>query len=46
LKPGIAAGNRSVKVDAAPRLLLEMLEQFPAHDNDDLPNALQMAVEL
>lgn len=28
------------------RLLLEMLEQFPTHDHDDLPDALQMAVEL
>ncbi|QGG47644.1 phage terminase large subunit [Heliorestis convoluta] len=28
------------------RLLLEMLEQFPNHDHDDLPDALQMAVEL
>ncbi|MBC9785096.1 phage terminase large subunit [Heliobacterium chlorum] len=28
------------------RLLLEMLEQFPSHDHDDLPDALQMAVEL
>ncbi|MFT4413199.1 phage terminase large subunit [Fredinandcohnia humi] len=28
------------------RLLLEMLEQFPSHDFDDLPDSLQMAVEL
>ena len=28
------------------RLLLEMLEQFPTHDHDDLPDALQMAIEL
>ncbi|SFH23184.1 phage uncharacterized protein (putative large terminase), C-terminal domain-containing protein [Desulfotomaculum arcticum] len=28
------------------RLLIEMLEQFPTHDHDDLPDALQMAVEL
>jgi phage uncharacterized protein (putative large terminase), C-terminal domain len=28
------------------RLLLEMLEQYPSHDHDDLPDALQMAVEL
>ncbi|MCW2278727.1 phage terminase large subunit [Heliophilum fasciatum] len=28
------------------RLLLEMMEQFPSHDHDDLPDALQMAIEL
>ena len=28
------------------RLLLEMLEQYPSHDHDDLPDSLQMAVEL
>ncbi|MTV49855.1 phage terminase large subunit [Heliobacillus mobilis] len=28
------------------RILLEQLEQFPNHDHDDLPDALQMAVEL
>ncbi len=28
------------------RLLIEMLEQYPTHDHDDLPDALQMCVEL
>lgn len=28
------------------RLLLEMLEQFPRHDNDDLPDALASVVEI
>lgn len=28
------------------RLLLEMLEQFPTHDHDDLPDALASAVEI
>jgi predicted phage terminase large subunit-like protein len=28
------------------RLLLEMLEQYPSHDHDDLPDALQMVIEM
>lgn len=28
------------------RLLIEMLEQFPSHDHDDLPDALASAVEI
>jgi predicted phage terminase large subunit-like protein len=44
LEPLVENGTlRFMKIQ---RLLIEMLEQFPKHDNDDLPDALQMAVEL
>lgn len=44
LEPLIEQGMIRFKKDQ--RLLLEMLEQFPNHDHDDLPDALASAVDL
>ncbi|BAF60374.1 hypothetical protein PTH_2193 [Pelotomaculum thermopropionicum SI] len=38
--------NGYIRVMRHQRLLIEMLENYPTHDHDDLPDALQMAVEL
>ncbi len=38
--------NGALRVHRTQRLLREQLEEFPNGDNDDLPDALQMAVEL
>lgn len=38
--------NGQLRFQKVHRLMLEMFEQFPQHDHDDLPDALQMAVEL
>lgn len=38
--------NGYLRFNKGHRLLLEMLELFPAHDNDDLPDALASAVEI
>lgn len=44
LEPLIENGMIRFKKDQ--RLLIEMLEQFPNHDHDDLPDALASAVDL
>lgn len=44
LEPLIEQGVLRMKKNQ--RLLLEMLEQFPAHDHDDLPDALASCVEI
>lgn len=44
LEPLIEQGT--VRLKQNQRLLLEMLEQFPSHDHDDLPDALASAVEI
>lgn len=38
--------NGMIRVKRSQRLLIEMLEQFPNHDHDDLPDALASCVEL
>ncbi|MEY8748955.1 phage terminase large subunit [Alkalicoccobacillus gibsonii] len=38
--------NGTVRLKRHQRLLIEQLQQFLSHDNDDLPDALQGAVEL
>lgn len=44
LEPLVEAGI--IRFMRTQRLLLEQLEQFPTADHDDLPDALQMAVDL
>ena len=44
LEPLIEQGV--IRMRRTQRLLLEMLEQFPAHDNDDLPDALASCIEI
>lgn len=44
LEPLIEAGIIRFKKEQ--RLLIEMMEQFPNHDHDDLPDALASAVDL
>lgn len=38
--------NGMIRVKKTQRLLIEMLEQFPNHDHDDLPDALAACLEL
>lgn len=38
--------NGTIKVKRSQRLLIEMLEQFPNHDHDDLPDCLASCLEL
>ena len=44
LEPLIEGGY--IRLNKGHRLLLEQLEMFPAHDNDDLPDALASAIEI
>lgn len=44
LEPLVESGVLRFKQNQ--RLLLEMLEQFPSHDHDDLPDALASVVEI
>lgn len=44
LEPLVEQG--AIRFKRSQRLMLEMLEQFPLHDNDDLPDALASVVEI
>lgn len=44
LEPLVEGGY--IRFNKGHRLLLEQMELFPAHDNDDLPDALASAVEI
>ena len=44
LEPLIEQGV--IRFKKSQRLMIEMLEQFPRHDNDDLPDALASVVEI
>lgn len=44
LEPLVESGY--LRFNKSHRLLIEMLELFPGHDNDDLPDALASAIEI
>lgn len=44
LEPLVESGF--LRFEKGQRLLLEQLELYPGHDNDDLPDALASAVEI